>query len=110
MVFLLLFASSEIARPINSSNYILILIAVAFGYDYYFVIKINLVFRYTRYLCYRVIDGANARGCSGHAFYSEGYLIHVKFGAASFISSFFRHGWCALLRCFLGSAAHQGNC
>jgi hypothetical protein len=105
---LLLLAGGEIASPTYSSNYVFVLIAVAFGYDYDFVIKIDFVFRYTRYLCYRVIDGANASRCSGHAFNAEGNLIQVKFGTASFISGSFRFGNRNVGRTLI--AANKGNC
>jgi hypothetical protein len=47
---LLLFVGGKTTGSTNSGNYILVVIAFTFGDDYNFVIKIDFVFRYTRYL------------------------------------------------------------
>ena len=72
---LLLLAGSKITGSTYSGNYILVVVAIAFGDDYNFVIEIDFVFRYTRYRSQRVIDGANASRCSRHAFNAEGHLV-----------------------------------
>jgi hypothetical protein len=47
---LLLLAGGKTTGSTYSGNYILVVIAITFGDDYNFVIKINFVVRYTRYL------------------------------------------------------------
>ncbi len=46
----LLLIGGKITGSSYSGNYILVVIAFTFGDDYNFVIKIDFVFRYTRYL------------------------------------------------------------
>ena len=47
----LLLAGGKTTGSTYSGNYIFVVIAVTFGDDYNFIIKIDFMFRHTRYLC-----------------------------------------------------------